>query len=48
MQKFRGNIPADCKKGQSALPIGLMSSSVLANLYLKEFDDAVCQKLNPT
>ena len=48
MQKLRGNIPADCKKGQSALPIGLMSSSVLANLYLKEFDDAVCQKLNPT
>jgi len=48
MQKYRGNIPADCKKGQSALPIGLMSSSILANLYLKEFDDAVCQKLNPT
>lgn len=48
MQKYRGNIPADCKKGQSALPIGLLSSMLIANLYLKDFDDAVRIKIAPS
>lgn len=47
MQKFRGNIPADCKKSQSAFPIGLISSMILANLYLKDFDDAIRTKVKP-
>lgn len=47
MQKFFDNIPADCKKGQSALPIGLISSMILSNLYLKDFDNAIRQKIKP-
>lgn len=47
MQKYRGNISADCKKEQSALPIGLTSSMILANLYLNEFDKAIHTKINP-
>lgn len=47
MQKYRGAIPADCKKNQCALPIGLFSSMILANLYLREFDIAIKEKLNP-
>ncbi|TDO94101.1 reverse transcriptase (RNA-dependent DNA polymerase) [Halanaerobium saccharolyticum] len=30
------------------LPIGLLSSSVLANWYLKEFDQAVVEEVNPS
>lgn len=48
MQKFRGSIPADCTKEQSAFPIGLISSMVLANLYLKDFDNCIHEKLHPT
>ena len=48
MQKYRGNISADCKKEQSALPIGLISSMLLANLYLNEFDAAIHTKINPS
>lgn len=48
MQKYRKNISADCKKGQSVFPIGLTSSMILANLYLKDLDDAIQKKLNPS
>lgn len=47
MQRYRGSIPADCKKQQSAFPIGLLSSMLLSNLYLKDFDDAVMNRLTP-
>lgn len=47
MQKFRGAIPADCQKGQCALPIGLHSSMLLANLYLYEFDKAITDQAAP-
>ena len=47
MKKFRGSIPADCQKGQCALPIGLHSSMLLANLYLYEFDKAISDKVAP-
>ena len=43
MQKYRGNIPADCSKGQCAFPIGLISSMVLSNLYLSNFDNSIKQ-----
>ncbi len=48
LQKFRSDIPADITKNQSALPIGLISSSILANLYLKDFDNAVLTNIKPT
>lgn len=48
MQKFRGSIPADCSKEQSAFPIGLVSSMILSNLYLKDFDSAIHEKLKPS
>ena len=48
LQKFRSDIPADVTKNQSALPIGLISSSILANLYLKDFDNAVLTNIKPT
>ena len=47
MKKFRGSIPADCQKGQCALPIGLHSSMLLANLYLYELDKAILERLTP-
>lgn len=47
MQKFRGAIPADCQKGQCALPIGLHSSMLIANLYLYEFDKAIADQITP-
>ena len=47
MKKYRGAIPADCQKGQCALPIGLHSSMLIANLYLKGLDDAIESKLKP-
>lgn len=47
MQKYRGSIPADCQKGQCALPIGLHSSMLLANLYLYEFDKAITDRVAP-
>lgn len=47
MKKFRGAIPADCKKGQCALPIGLHSSMLLANLYLYELDKAISEQVSP-
>lgn len=47
MKKYRGSIPADCEKGQSALPIGLHSSMLLANLYLREFDVAIETQVSP-
>lgn len=47
MKKFRGAIPADCQKGQCALPIGLHSSMLLANLYLYEFDKAISEQIAP-
>lgn len=47
MKKFRGAVPADCQKGQCALPIGLHSSMLLANLYLYEFDNAISEKIRP-
>ena len=48
VKKYRRNIPADCAKGQCLLPIGLHSSMFLANLYLRELDDAIIRKLNPS
>lgn len=48
MQKFRGSIPANCSKEQSAFPIGLVSSMILSNLYLKDFDRIIHEKLNPS
>ena len=47
MKKFRGAIPADCTKGQCALPIGLHSSMLLANLYLYELDKAISEQMSP-
>lgn len=47
MKKYRGSIPAECDKGQSALPIGLHSSMLLANLYLREFDLAIESRISP-
>lgn len=47
LKKFRGAIPADCQKGQGALPIGLHSSMLLANLYLSEFDRAISERVEP-
>jgi Reverse transcriptase (RNA-dependent DNA polymerase). len=47
MQKYRGAIPADCKKGQCAFPIGLLSSMVLANLYLQDFDHVIEDRIKP-
>lgn len=47
MKKFRGAIPADCQKGQCALPIGLHSSMLLANLYLYELDKAISEQVEP-
>lgn len=48
MQKYRGNVSADCKMEQSALPIGLTSSMIIANLYLNEFDNVIRTKINPS
>ncbi len=36
------------EKQKSVLPIGLFSSKILANWYLKEFDDLVTTNLNPS
>lgn len=35
-------------KGQSILPIGLLSSGLLGNLVLKEFDKDIKEKINPS
>lgn len=37
----------EVKAGISILPVGLLSSSVLANLYLHDFDNEIIEKLNP-
>lgn len=37
----------DLDKDNTVLPIGLLSSGFLGNLYLSDFDSAVIQKLNP-
>lgn len=47
MQKYRGAIPANCQKGQCALPIGLHSSMLIANLYLYELDMAITEQVAP-
>ena len=47
MQKYRGAIPANCKKGQCALPIGLHSSMLIANIYLCELDNAISEHVTP-
>ena len=47
MQKYRGAIPANCQKGQCALPIGLHSSMLIANLYLYELDKAISEQVAP-
>lgn len=47
VKKYRSNVSANCAKGQCFLPIGLHSSMFLANLYLRELDDAIRKKLNP-
>ena len=47
MQKYRGLIPADCQKGQCALPIGLHSSMLLANLYLSPLDNSIINQVLP-
>ena len=47
MQKYRGAIPANCKKGQCALPIGLHSSMLIANIYLCELDNAIGEHVTP-
>lgn len=47
MQKYRGSIPAKCQKGQCALPIGLHSSLLIANIYLYELDNAINNKVAP-
>lgn len=48
IQKYFNNIPANCKRGQSALPIGLISSMILSNLYLKDFDNTIRQNIQPS
>ncbi|WP_018626609.1 RNA-directed DNA polymerase [Niabella aurantiaca] len=35
------------QKGKRIIPIGLISSNILANYYLKDFDDAITQKVKP-
>ncbi|TVZ13947.1 RNA-directed DNA polymerase [Maribacter sp. MAR_2009_72] len=35
------------KKGNNILPIGLLSSGILANYYLKEFDSRIKKELSP-
>jgi len=37
----------DCKEGISILPIGLLSSGILANFYLREFDNKINAELSP-
>ena len=37
----------DIKNGNAILPVGLLSSAVLGNLYLCDFDDVIVNKLNP-
>lgn len=37
----------DIKDGNTILPVGLLSSAVLGNLYLCDFDDEIVNKLNP-
>lgn len=36
------------KKRETILPVGLLSSGILANLYLSQFDKFVAQKLSPS
>ena len=48
--KIRHYLPKDIdepREGESMLPIGLISSGLLGNFYLNEFDDNVIKKLNP-
>ncbi|MBR6429103.1 MAG: hypothetical protein IKS43_05560 [Clostridia bacterium] len=47
LKKYHSNIPADCTKGECALPIGLHSSMLLANLYLYAFDDSIQTRMSP-
>lgn len=37
----------DLKEGNVILPVGLLSSGVIANLYLRDFDISISEKLNP-
>lgn len=37
----------EIKKGNAILPVGLLSSAVLGNLYLCDFDDDIVNKLSP-
>ena len=37
----------ELNSGQTVLPVGLLSSAVLANLYLSDFDKQIVKKLNP-
>ena len=49
-EKIRDVLPEDIKypsNGETMLPIGLISSGLLGNIYLKEFDDRVIKRLNP-
>ncbi|MDX3915376.1 MAG: hypothetical protein QHC79_17665 [Pseudosphingobacterium sp.] len=39
-------LPQDEEEGYS-LPVGLMSSGILSNFYLKKFDEQIIEKLNP-
>lgn len=37
----------DMKDGRTCLPVGLLSSAILGNLYLCDFDDEIVKELNP-
>lgn len=37
----------DLNEGNVILPVGLLSSGVIANLYLRDFDISIAEKLNP-
>ena len=48
VKKYRSEIKANPSENECIFPIGLMSSMLLANLYLKEFDDKIMKQVKPS
>lgn len=47
IQKYRSDTNANVLEKEYALPIGLLSSCLIANLYLNKFDDEIVSKICP-